>query len=357
MADKTEAPSARRLEEARSEGNVVRSIELNAAASMLAAAVLIGGPGKEMALAFKGLVISTIKQLPTAQLTPGWLQQTGIQFALQFGGPFLVVLVGLLATGMTVTLAQTRFLYTTKKSFDFSRVNPLNGFKRIFSSHGAVDLLKSLLKIVVIGYVSYNFLISHSADLTGLVQVDLPTGVGRFFELALALAMQVGEVYLVLAIADYAYQRWTLMRKLRMTKEEVREEYKRSEGDPALKNRIRSQQRAMARGRMMSNVPKATVVVTNPTHLAIAIQYEEGMHAPKVLAKGAALTAQRIIAIAREHHIPIVQNIPVAHALYDAVNIEQEIPPDLYSAMAEILAYVFNLNKGVQVVTHSNGKG
>jgi len=358
MADKTEAPSSHRLEEARSEGNIVRSVELNAAAIMLVSAFLIGGPGKDLALAFKDQILSTIKELPTAQLTMGWLQQTGIQFLSRIAGPFLILLGGLLVTGVTVTLAQTRFLWISKKRVDFSRVNPLNGFKRIFSSRGAVELLKSLLKIVTISWLSYNYLLAHTADLSGMVRVDLGTGVSKFFELALGLAMQVGEVYLVLAIADYAYLRWSHIRGLRMTKEEVREEYKRSEGDPALKNRIRAQMRRMARGRMMANVPNATVVVTNPTHLAIAIQYEEGMHAPKVLAKGAALAAQRIIVIAREHHIPIVQNIPVAHALYDNVDIEQEIPSDLYSVLAEILAYVFNLNKSAQVITSSStGKG
>src|SRR5664279_3110448 len=158
MADKTEAPSQKRLEEARSEGNIVRSIELNAAASMIAAAVLVGGPGKDIALAFKDLVVTMIKELPKAQLTQNWLQQTGMQFASQVAAPFLILLVGLLVTGMVVTLAQTRFLWAHKKSFDVSRINPLNGFKRIFSSKGAVEVLKALLKILLIGYFSYSYL-------------------------------------------------------------------------------------------------------------------------------------------------------------------------------------------------------
>ena len=150
-------------------------------------------------------------------------------------------------------------------------------------------------------------------------------------------------MYLVLAVADYAYQRWDMYKNLRMSKEEIKEENKRSEGNPQLKSHIRSMQRQMARGRMMGNVAKATVVVTNPTHLAIAIEYQEGMRAPRVLAKGPYRVAQRIVKIAKENHIPVVQNIPLARAIYKTIEIGQEISPDLYLAMAEVLAYVYKL--------------
>jgi flagellar biosynthetic protein FlhB len=157
------------------------------------------------------------------------------------------------------------------------------------------------------------------------------------------LTMRIGGMYLVLAVADYAYQRWDLYKNLRMSKEDIKEEHKRSEGDPLLKSRVRGMQRQMARGRMMANVPKATVVVTNPTHLAIAIEYQEGMRAPKVLAKGPYRVAERIVKIAREHNIPVVQNIPLARAIYKTIELGQEVSPDLYLAMAEVLAYVYKL--------------
>ena len=152
-----------------------------------------------------------------------------------------------------------------------------------------------------------------------------------------------GELYLILAAADYAYQRWDMYKNLKMSKEEIKQEHKRSEGDPMLKGRIRSMQRQMARGRMMQNVAKATVVVTNPTHLAIAIEYHEGMKAPKVLAKGPYRVAERIVKIAKENNIPVVQNIPVARAIFKSIDIGQEISSDLYLAMAEILAYVYKI--------------
>jgi flagellar biosynthetic protein FlhB len=167
--------------------------------------------------------------------------------------------------------------------------------------------------------------------------------VGLFIEMCLSLTLRIGGMYLVLAVADYAYQRCDLYKNLRMTKEEIKEEHKRSEGDPLLKSRVRNMQRQMARGRMMASVPKATVVVTNPTHLAIAIEYQEGMRAPKVLAKGPYRVAERIVQIAREHHIPVIQNIPLARAMYQTIDIGQEISPDLYLAMAEVLAYVYKL--------------
>jgi flagellar biosynthetic protein FlhB len=176
-----------------------------------------------------------------------------------------------------------------------------------------------------------------------LSQYDLGSATSVFFETGISLAMRVGSIYLILAVADYAYQRWDLMRNLRMSKDEIKEEYKQSEGDPFMKSRIRSQMRRMARSRMMSNVPKATVVVTNPTHLAIAIEYRDGMNAPRVLAKGAHHTAERIVAVARKNNIPVVQNIPLARAIYKRIDIDKEIPPDLYLAMAEVLAYVYRI--------------
>jgi flagellar biosynthetic protein FlhB len=177
-----------------------------------------------------------------------------------------------------------------------------------------------------------------------LGQMELSYGLGVWVELGFGLCTRVASVYLVVAIADYIYQRWQYTRGLKMTKEEIKEEYKQQEGDPMLKGRIRAQQRKMARMRMMSNVPKASVVITNPTHLAVAIQYDhDSMVAPKVVAKGAHLVAFRIADIARENGVPVVQNIPLARAVFQAVEIDQEIPPELYAAMAEILVYVYRL--------------
>jgi flagellar biosynthetic protein FlhB len=174
-------------------------------------------------------------------------------------------------------------------------------------------------------------------------QMGLAASVPLFVRLCIDLTLRIGGMYLALAAADYAYQRWQLYKSLRMSKEDIKEEVKRAEGDPLLKSRVRGMQRQLARGRMMTNVPKAAVVLTNPTHLAVALEYREGMHAPKVLAKGPYKVAERIVQLARQNGIPVVQNIPLARAIYKNIEIGQEISPDLYLAMAEVLAYVYRL--------------
>jgi len=354
MADKTEAPTQRRLEDSRSEGKVARSIELNSAAALLGSALLLRGPGSTLALSFRDLVVEMISQIPRADITQAWLQQTFITFCLRVLPSLGLFLGGLMIIGVSVTLAQTRMLWASKKvGFDFKRLDPISGFKRIFSARGLIELGRALLKLGLIGWVAYSFLSANYPQIIMLGQYDLVTGITNFIDLVYSLMMRVGSTYLILAIADYVYQRWDLMRNLRMSKQEVKEDMKRSEGDPMLKSRIRAQQRRMARGRMMSNVPKATVVVTNPTHLAIAIEYHEGMSAPRVLAKGAMRVAQKIVALARENNIPIVQNIPLAHSIYNTIAIDQEITSDLYLAMAEVLAYVFRIRGKLTVAQPS----
>jgi flagellar biosynthetic protein FlhB len=344
MPDKTEAPTSNRLQEAREEGQVVRSQELISAVVILMSAFLLQGPGKQLAMAFQELIANVIAELPGVNLSVEWLRETIFTFALQILPSFSLILFGLLLSGMAVTLGQTQFLWAGKKiGFDFKRVNPLEGFKRIFSSRGFFELLRSLLKLGWVSWAAYGFLRSRFIEMISFNQFDFNTAVSKFAGMCVSLALRVGGMYLVLAVADYAYQRWDLYKNLKMSKDEIKQEHKRSEGDPLLKSRMRSLQRQMARGRMMANVAKATVVVTNPTHLAIAIEYQEGMKAPKVLAKGPYRVAERIVKIAKENHIPVVQNIPLARAIYKTVDIGQEISPDLYLAMAEILAYVYKL--------------
>lgn len=344
MADKTEAPTPHRLEEAREEGQVVRSQELITAVVILTGAYLLRGPGMKLGMDFEALMIETITKLPTADISVEWLRGIFFTFGMKILPSISTIILGLMLAGIVVTIAQTEFLWAGKKiGFDFKRVNPLEGFKRIFSTHGLIELLRSLLKLGWVSWIAYSFLRSRFVEVLSLTQFDLKTSVDVFVEMAVSLAIRVGSMYLILAVADYAYQRWELYKNLRMSKDDIKQEHKRSEGDPLLKSRIRNMQRRMARGNMMANVSKATVVVTNPTHLAIAIEYHEGMKAPKVLAKGPYHVAQKIVQIAKENHIPVVQNIPLARAIYKTIDIGQEISSDLYLAMAEVLAYVYKL--------------
>ena len=286
MADKTEAPTSYRLQEARKDGQVVRSQELNTAVIILMSVFLLRGPGKQLASAFRDLMTTTVMDVPNVDLSVEWLRQTIMNFGGKILPSFAFFLVGLMLTGVAITMGQTQFLWASKKiGFDFKRLNPVEGFKRIFSKHGLIELLRSLLKLGWVSWAAYSFLRSHYFDLFAYTQYDLSTAVSMFSDLAITLIIRIGGMYLVLAVADYVYQRWDLYKNLRMSKEEIKEEMKRSEGDPMLKSRVRSMQRQMARGRMMTNVPKATVVITNPTHLACAIEYQDGLKAPKLVAK------------------------------------------------------------------------
>jgi flagellar biosynthetic protein FlhB len=354
MSDKTEAPTQRRLDEAREEGQVARSLELNTAVIMLVGAFLLKGPGTTLVNAIRDLIISSINTLPTAVINENSLRTRLFSIISTLVPSFGLILVGLLVTGVSITLAQTGFLWAGKKiGFDFKRLNPLTGLQRIFSGSGLIELGRAMLKLVVVGWVAYSYLKSQINALSDLGLMDLTSGVSKWVDLASTLAIRVGSAYLVLAVADYAFQRWRFMRSMRMTKEEIKEDYKRSEGDPFLRGRIRAQQRRLARNRMMSNVPKAKVVITNPTHFAIALDYNpDAMTAPKVLAKGAFHVAQKIVEIAKQNNVPIVQNVPLARALYKSVEVDQEISPDLYLAVAEVLAYVYRLkNPGTQLKT------
>lgn len=345
MAEKTEAPTSRRIAEARREGQVARSQELNAAAGLLMAAWLLAGPGKRLLNDLQTLMVSAISSLPRPHVSDNWIENLAKAQVLPLAGDVSLFILGLLLSGVVVTLGQTGFLWASKRvGFDLNRVNPISGFKRLFSLQGLLELFKALLKLSVVAWVAYAFLRGRWIELLGLAQTDYLSALRWWSGMAIGLMLRIGGAYLVLATLDYAYQRWHHLRALRMTKEELKEELKQTEGDPVIKSRIRSQQRRMARLRMMANVPKADVVITNPTHLAIAVQYDaQSMQAPKVVAKGAHRLAERIVEIARLNQVPLVQNVPLARALYRLVEIDQEIPPQLYMAMAEVLAYVYRL--------------
>jgi flagellar biosynthesis protein FlhB len=345
MPERTEAPTGRRLQEAREQGQVPYSREINAAVGLLVSAVLLGNQGRllliNLGIAMKDILI----RLPDAQASGEWLSELAVE-SLQLLLPQLaVIILTLLVVGVSVTFAQTRFLFASKRlGFDLKKLNPISGLKRMFSLTGLVELFKGLLKLVIVGFIVYRFLESNQTSLLNLIQMDMRSALNQWGELVLALFFRVGGAYLLLAGADYAYQLWDNKRSLKMSKEDVKEDRKRSEGDPLIKSRIRSKQMAFARQRMFANIPKADVVIVNPTHLAIALGYEaEKMQAPVVLAKGAYKVAERIRELATERDIPVIQNVPLARGLYASVEVDQQIPPEFFMAIAEILAQVYKL--------------
>lgn len=344
-SERTEAPTPKRKHEARAEGRVARSPEVNAALALLIGTWLVGAVGGRMLTDLQAILVTAASIPPPGDINPNWLSNLMVGDFLQVAPSLGVILAGLLVAGVSISVAQTGLLVAYKRiKFDFGRVNPLAGLKRLISLQGLVELVKAVLKLGIVVWVAYNFLRSRAGDLVGLSQMDLFAALSSWSALAGSLAIRTGTVYLMLALADYGYQRWQHTRSLRMTKEEVKEEHKQQEGDPRIRARIKGQMRRLARMRMMAKVPAADVVITNPTHLAIAVQYQaDEMTAPKVLAKGAYHMAERIVSTARAHNIPVVQNIPLARALYRGVEVDQEIPPAFYKAMAEILAYVYRL--------------
>jgi len=257
------------------------------------------------------------------------------------------LLIAMPVVGVLANVAQSGFLISSKQvTPDFSRINPMDGFKRLFSLRIVVELIKTTAKLGIVGWLLYRAYVDSFPVFLSLSGADLGGALGLFVSTAFSTAFTVGGAFLILALADYGYQRWEFMRGARMTKQEIKEEYKQSEGSPEIRAAIRRRQRRMAMSRMMQDVPTADVVVTNPTHFAVALRYRgDEMAAPKVIAKGQDLIAQRIKQIARENNVPVVENKPLARALFAAVEVDQEIPYDLFQGVAQILAYIYSLKR------------
>ncbi|RQR53237.1 flagellar type III secretion system protein FlhB [Burkholderia sp. Bp9126] len=345
--DRTEAATPRRREKAREEGQVARSREL-ASFALLAAgfygAWLLSGPiGTHLRTMLRGAFTF---DRATAFDTNRMLSAAG---SASLEG--LAALAPLLAMmGLAALLAPMALggWLVSSKTFElkFDRLNPISGLGRIFSIQGPIQLGMSLAKTLVVGGIGGIAIWRSKEELLGLATQPLDAALADALHLVAVCCGTTVAGMLVVAALDVPYQLWQYNKKLRMTKEEVKREHRENEGDPHVKGRIRQQQRAIARRRMMAAVPKADVVVTNPTHFAVALQYTDGeMRAPKVVAKGVNLVAARIREIAAEHNVPTLEAPPLARALYHNVELEREIPGSLYSAVAEVLAWVYQLKR------------
>ncbi|MDW9225930.1 flagellar biosynthetic protein FlhB [Burkholderia cepacia] len=345
--DKTEAATPRRREKAREEGQVARSREL-ASFALLAAgfygAWLLAGPsGGHLQAMLRGAFLF---DRATAFDTNRMLSAAG---SASLEG-FAALLPLLALTGVAALLAPMALggWLISQKTFElkFDRLNPISGLGRIFSIQGPIQLGMSLAKTLVVGVIGGVAIWRSKDELLGLAMQPLGVALPDALHLVAVCCGTTVAGMLVVAALDVPYQIWQYNKKLRMTKEEVKREHRENEGDPHVKGRIRQQQRAIARRRMMAAVPKADVVVTNPTHFAVALQYTDGeMRAPKVVAKGVSLVAARIRELAAEHNVPLLEAPPLARALYHNVELEREIPGSLYSAVAEVLAWVYQLKR------------
>lgn len=345
--ERTEPASPRRLEQAREDGQVARSQELGAFAVMGTAGLAIWVLGAQLLSGFTGLVRNGLT-LPAAagfesERMPGLLGEGGASGFLTIAPVLLAAFIAAIAAPLLLN----GWLFSLKPlQPDFSRLNPLAGIARIFSVTGLVELAKAVTKVLVVGGVAALVLWS---SLDALLSLSMQPATSAFPDatrlIGWTLVLVVAGMVLVVAV-DVPYQLWNHARKLRMSRDELRREAKESEGDPHVKSRIRSLQREAARKRMMSEVPKADVVVTNPTHYAVALSYKENsMRAPRVVAKGRDIVAARIRDLAAEHRVPMLEAPPLARALYRHAELGDEIPETLYTAVAEVLAWVFQLRQ------------
>lgn len=345
--DKTEEPTPRKKEEARKKGQVAKSREFVSAVTLVGITIIMVSYGGYVLNNTGMLLEKSLDSIENFTLSEGNVSNLFIYMVLEFLKIILPFMAGVMVLGITANVVQTGFIHTSEPlKLNLSRLNPLEGFKRMFSGRTAMELLKSIANIIVIGYVTYSFI---KGQIGRILEIS-DMGVGSLIEVPGDIIqtelVRVSIIAAVLGIADLIYQKWMYNRELRMTKQEVKEEFKQMEGDPKIKSAIRQRQRQMASRRMMQAVPKATVVVTNPTHLAIALKYEQGKDsAPTCVAKGADNVAMKIKQIAKEANVPIVENKPVARMLYEKVDINESIPFELYQAVAEILAVVYTLNK------------
>ena len=346
MEDRTEPASGKKREDSRKKGKVSRSQELSSAAVIVFGTLILYVTGGRMAAGLADVSRELFTAAGTYRITAAGVQELALRGVVRFGVIVAPLLAGLVVIGLALNVAQVGFLFTTATlTPDFGKVNPLNGIKKVLvSRRSMVELLKNVLKVTVVGYVAWDALQGILGETITLMDGD-PAGVLSFMARgAVAVGFKTGLAFLALAALDYAYQRFEYEKEMRMTKQEVKDEGKQMEGDPAVKGRIRSIQRRIAYRRMMADVPTADVVVANPTHVAVALKYDtEKMSAPKVVAKGAELIAKRIREIAAEHGIPVIEARPLARTLYSSVEVGEEIPEKMFQAVAQLLAYIYRL--------------
>lgn len=348
--EKTEEATPKKIEESRKEGTVAKSKELVNAAGVFALFLLL-----KYGISFYGTRLLEMFDKYWSMLNVNLLNGFDIPAVLnllnEMAKDILIITAPFLISGFLVTFLVTKIQFKWKITAKpmqpkLNKVNPLSGFKRIFSSRSIFELLKSVVQVALIAYVAYSVLESHVNDLYLLYDITIAQALALMMDIVWSMGTRVSMVMLVIGIVDYAYQKYKYKQDLKMTKQEVKDEFKNTEGDPQIKSQQKQRMRQASQRRMMASVPEADVVITNPTHFAVALKYDSEKHAaPVVTAKGTDFLANKIKEKARECGVEIVENKALARMLYYNVDIDKEIPPELYKAVADILAYVYSLKK------------
>ena len=343
--ERTEQATPKRREESREKGQVAKSREVSSAAILAACLIYFhfnaSGMMNQIQEVIRWIFMESARQDFNIQAMHRLI--TGLAFKTMI--LMIPLFLTVLAIGVLSNVIQVGILFSAEPILPkLSKIDPIQGFQRLFSLKSLVELFKNILKMSIVGIVAYQTVKKEIIVLPALMDQSVSgilIYIGRTSYRIMGLAC---IVLIMLAILDYAYQRWEHEKSLRMSKKDIRDEYKHTEGDPVIKGRIKRQQREMARKRMMANVPRADVVITNPTHLAVALRYDsEKMIAPVVIAKGAGFIAEKIKEISKVHSIPVIENKPLAQVLYKIVDVDQVVPENLYKAVAETLAYVYGL--------------
>jgi flagellar biosynthetic protein FlhB len=345
--ERTEKATPKRKQEARRKGNVPRSNEVNSATILIISGLFFLILGKFMfkeLMAVMKVLLSNISSMDlSSDKLPHMVKQGGLTFAV-LAGPFMMTVF---VAGIASNIIQAGLTFSAHSlEPKLEKINPVEGFKRMFAMRSLVELVKNLIKMGIIGFVGYRTLKGEFSGFIQLLNQDVSQIVAFVGVVTLKLVLRVGVVFAILAVLDFLYQRYEYEKNLKMTKQEIKEEHKQMEGDPLIKSRIRAIQRERARHRMLQDVPKADVVVTNPTHYAVALKYDpEKASAPVVVAKGIRKIALKIKEIAQKHNVPVVERPLVARMLYKSAEIGHEIPVELYQVVAEILAHVYKMKK------------
>lgn len=346
--EKTEEPTSKKREDARKEGNLPKSQEVNHVLVLLAGIVMLRLYTPSIARLYSEALRFYLGIMTPANIDSGGdinfvhnLFIRGIWIFFQAALPIALVI---LFFGLLANILQVGFLFTTKPlEPKFSKINPIQGFSKFFSVRSLVETIKNLLKLAIVGSIAYVTVKGEYPKLLDACNESVMSISVVMLLLAYKVSMRIVLTLIIIAILDLIYQRYDNTQKLKMSKQEVKEEHKQQEGDPQVKARIRQLQREMASRRMLQEVPDATVVITNPTHLSIAVKYDDGMPAPLIVAKGADNIAMKIREIAKEHDIPLVEDVPLARGMYDKVEPGDEVPVEFFNAVAEVLAYVYKV--------------
>jgi flagellar biosynthesis protein FlhB len=347
--EKTEKATPKRRSDERKKGRVAKSQDINTAFLLLFVLILLAVYGSAMKDNMLGLFQHAFTEFINWDLTEKSVfelfKESLIEFAKIVGPVMLIAMIA----GVASNLMQIGFLFTTEPlKFDLKKIDPIQGAKRIFSIRALVELLKSLLKITVIGTVTFVIIWQFKDEMLMTAFKDIDSSLAFFGRVTLIMGIAAIIALLFLAVFDYTYQRFDFEKNLRMSKQDIRDEYKNIEGDPLIKSKIKEKQRQIAMRRMMSEIPNADVVITNPTHFAIAIKYDENKaSAPYVVAKGVDHIAFKIREVAKANNVMQVENKPLARSLYASVEIGEVVPEEFYQAVAEVLAYVYRMEKKV----------